>query len=294
LSATHGSIVCRDNNPPWTIPSDRLHELQSILTQWKSVSPSSSNKPTYLAYPLDTPADGKKCPAPGPEDLVWCDRPLISDIERVCDGMGFSIFLARYERRVEPQGEEDDEYLWYHKEYKLGPPCDTAGKLLCSTYTTATPEDVIRPNTFNRWNDENESACIFVLLLVPDMCAFLDRLLRESKNVEPLIEYYQGLKQKHPQMTEASQLLEHICSAVIERHDHRGKHYGQIYYNDTKATTLVPVISLCMTLGHEQLLQRALQYLPDASVEAHAKLLFLSPEMPFAKIVEEYVLSSAG
>jgi hypothetical protein len=89
---------------------------------------------------------------------------------------------------VEPQGEEDDEYLWYHKEYKLGPPCDTTGKLLCSTYATATPEDVIRPNPFNRWDDENESACIFILLLVPVMCAFLDRLLRESKNVEPLIE----------------------------------------------------------------------------------------------------------
>jgi hypothetical protein len=42
----------------------------------------------------------------------------------MCDGMGFSVFLARFERRVEPQGEENDEYLWYHKEYKLGPPCD--------------------------------------------------------------------------------------------------------------------------------------------------------------------------
>jgi hypothetical protein len=95
-------------------------------------------------------------------------------------------------------------------------------------------------------------------------------------------------------MTEPSQLLEHICSAVIECHDHRGKHYGQIYYNDTKATTLVPVISLCMTLGHEQLLQRGLQYLPDASVAAYAKLLYLAPEMPFAKIVEGYVPASAG
>jgi hypothetical protein len=73
LSATHGSIVRRDNNPPWMISSNHLHELQSVLTQWKSVSPSSSNNPAYLAYPLDTPADGKKCSAPGPEDLVWCD-----------------------------------------------------------------------------------------------------------------------------------------------------------------------------------------------------------------------------
>jgi hypothetical protein len=98
LSATHGSIVRSDNNPPWMIPSDHLHELQSILTQWNTVSPNSSNKPDYLAYPLDTPIDGKKFMAPGPHDLFWCDRSLIPEIERVCDGMDFSIFLARYER----------------------------------------------------------------------------------------------------------------------------------------------------------------------------------------------------
>jgi hypothetical protein len=296
LSTTHGSIVRRDNNPAWMIPSDDLHELQSILTQWKIVSPNSSNKPAYLAYPLDTPIDGKKFIAPEPEDLVWCDKPLILQIEKVCKSVRFSVFLAKFERRLMPWGErddseEDDPDPGYQNHYKLGPPCDTAGKLLCRAHIRSSLGEVTRLDPFSRWDHGNEPACIAALLLVPDIRAFLDCLLMESKNIEPLISYYEALERESPENQEPSKLLEHICSTVIERHhDHGGKHYRQRYYDSEKDSTLVSALNVCMNVGNERLFQKGLQLLPGASIKAYAKLLYWTPRVPFPKIVEGYVL----
>jgi hypothetical protein len=109
--------------------------------------------------------------------------PLVSTVEKICNTLAFSIFLANFTRKVESQQEGDVQDAVSHKEYELGPPYDTASKMLSHTTTPTSLLRTTRPNPFgfDDAESENTSVSILVLLLVPRMEIFLDYLLGELR-----------------------------------------------------------------------------------------------------------------
>jgi hypothetical protein len=164
-------------------------------------------------------------------------------------------------------------YSW---DYDLGNVSDTNDNPLTKVSVSTDPRSVTRLAAFRYGGghdnkDERRCGSIPVLLLVPDQYVFVDFLLGEGRNVEPLLKYYQARKRTDPERTEPSALLNHVCSRVIEGHEVPSKKYRHRYqpYEDGG---LVPVIAACFTEGEEQILQRGLRCLSCAAVETYGKL----------------------
>jgi hypothetical protein len=104
LSATQRSAPRSGHSQKWTIEPENAETLESILTEWKD---DFSHNPSFLAHALYTSVD-KTQPSTA---LDIINKPLVSEVEKICQSLGFSIFLATFSRHIEAQEKRDDQDL---------------------------------------------------------------------------------------------------------------------------------------------------------------------------------------
>ncbi|KAA8617933.1 hypothetical protein PtrV1_09440 [Pyrenophora tritici-repentis] len=264
LSAIHRSALVSDNDDEWKVASELSEEFQSVLRDWQDTSTIDRilDLP-FLAYTLDT------------QGATSYDKLLISGVEDICSSLGFSIFFSTIKR---------DRRM----ECFLGPVQDTHYQPLSEILIPTPYHSLARSDLVDcyGWHCRraHEEMFFTVLLLVPDLHAFLQCLLLTS--TQSVLNYYRTKSEREAGCKEYGMIMfDQICTKVFEHRegldtgDGRSKEYSL-------ETMLIPVIVQCAELNKIEMFHRGIRGLKGATIDAYSRLLYLVPDISFSKIVE--------